>query len=222
MDMNSPEIKKIRGRFLAFLIIWLALEFFAFWGMSELIGGYYTVWLTIGIMILGYIIRPKEPLMKTPGIQDPSNFQEKLPKSYLPRKLASLFLMIPTFLTDIVAILVLITPVRRLLQRKLIQKLVPPSLAGLFTQGMPDMNSGAGSPFAGFGQNMGGLGQNDSDCSRKKSRYSDDIIDVDDYHVDGKKRDETRVEVERPYEYGKKRAPKALDAEVIDVEHEWK
>ena len=213
------------GKFLGILAGWLALEFLAFYGMYSLFGGDVTIWVLVGFIILGCFINPPRPNVAIPGT-NPGVEPDKIPKSYLPRKLAAVCFMIPTYLTKIVGILLLIAPVRRFIQRRLIQKLLPPGMDTLFNGGFPGMGGAqSGNPFAGFGQNMGGFGGNSEDAgsaghSRRAGGTSGDFIDID-YDIEGGKRGETVVEVERPYS-NEKKAPKALDAEIIDVDHEWK
>lgn len=237
MDMNSlngfdkSRFKRIRGIMLAVLFIWLALEFGAFWLANYLVGFNNSFYIITGFVILGFIIKPKQPYKKPSmnNFEDLAAFQKGLSKSYLSRKLASIFFIIPTYLTNIIALLMLITPVRHFLQRKLIEKFAPPGLANMFSGGMNE------NPFANFGQNMGGFGQNmggfgqnmgesahsedESAQKRSKRQSSNDFIDVDDYNIEGGKRNETSVKVDRP---AHNKPPKALEAEVIDVEHEWK
>ncbi len=215
---------RLGTKFVLVIIVWLALEAAAFWGVWQLLDSN-SWWVIFGFVILGIIVNPTLPARPIPTSIEEMECpppEPKIPADYLPRKLAAAFFMIPTFLTDIIAILMLIKPVRRKIQHYVLQKILPPGLANLVTGGknlqdmMKDAMSGAA---AGNPQDLFGQGKQRPDVHDSK-----DVIDVD-CEVDGKKRNATTVEVDREdnsYDSRRKDAPKVLEAEVIDVEHEWK
>lgn len=231
MDFNSlssnPMLKNSMKKFKIFLAIYLVLEIGAFVGVGFLIGGDYAAWLTVGVMLVGYAIKPNQSVKQAVSQGAPA---------FSVRRVVSTLLMIPGFLTDIVAILVLIAPVRRGLQQFVLRKVLPPSLSAML--------GGGGNPFASMG-NMGGMNMNDllhnmntakaQTSSRdegekrdpfkreprtEKTRTHGDVIDID-YEVTNGKKAETVVEIDRTTR-PQSVSPKAIEAdEVLDVPYEW-
>ena len=229
MDFNSnPMLKKGMGKLTALLLGFLVLEIAAFVGVGMLIGGWNAVWLNVGFMLVGFVLKPTEPLSK------------QAPPTGLPqfsgRRIASTLFMIPGFLTDIIALVLLIPPVRRFLMGAVLKKVLPPGLGGMMGNGanpFAGMNMGA-NPFAGM--NMGNAAPNAGATSeppkteakkeaardpfkkkkREKRNQPNDIIDID-YEVKNGPKSETKVEVERP----SRDMPEGLRAleghDVIDV-----
>ena len=223
-SLNGLGKPRLGTKFYLIILGWLALEAAAFWGVWQLIGSN-SWWIILGFIILGVIVNPSLPSRPIPSTIEEFEApppEPKIPADYLPRKLAAAFFMIPTFLTDIIAILMLIKPVRRKFQHYILQKILPPGIAEVVAGGknFQDMMKDAMSAGTGANpQDLFGQSKNRADVHDSK-----DVIDVD-CEVDGKKRNSAKVENDRDYDsYSARKsdAPKVLEAEVIDVEHEWK
>lgn len=116
MDLNnpifsSPEIKRQLRRIKLFFVCWVVLEAVVFVGFSYWLGIDVAILVTIGFFLVGYFLKPSKGVgFGMDGAGDP-------------RYVSALLMMIPGFVLDVVALLVLIGPVRRRLvgwlQRKL-------------------------------------------------------------------------------------------------------
>lgn len=216
---------RLGTKFYLILAGWLILEILAFWGVWQLIGSN-SWWIIVGFIVVGFIVNPTLPSRPIPSSIEELDCpppEPKMPADYLPRKLAAAFFMIPTFLTDIMAVLMLIKPVRRSIQHYILQKILPPGLADIVGGGknIQDMMKEAMAGASGMGNAQDLFGQ-----AGKRAEHHDskDVIDID-CEVDGQKRNAAKVDIEHDYDADDSRrrnAPKVLEAEVIDVEHEWK
>ncbi len=228
MDFNqNPMLKRSVSKLMTYVLIFVILEGCAIFGMAQLIGGIETFWAIIGMMLIGYAIKPGDVAGKK---------KPEMSSSYVVRKLVGTLFMIPGFLSSLIGILVAIKPIRSFAQRKILQKILPPGMAeNLGSDFFGNLNQkmnldGMNPDFSHFDFNSATNGRATKDMDprkpdkkkSKKKRKSGDVIDID-YEVEGGNRraeGETVVEVER--EVKKKKVPKQLTADVIDVEHEWK
>lgn len=184
MDLQNPILKRGMRKISLILCAWFLLEIAAFVGVVYLIGGMAAFWITLGFSVLGYFIRPTRPASM----------------SLSTRKLASTLLIIPGFLTDILALCVLIPPVRRALTTKLLQRLVPPALFSAFT---PEQ-----ARFADFARSV----QNQNPYKNTHQ----DPIDID-YEVK-KSVPQTPVVTLNT----SRTLPESSQDDILDVSHEWK
>ena len=176
MDFNSIKesaaykraMHKIR--IVGFAVV--VIEAVCWYVMVMWLGPKYAVPLMVVLLIVGWMIRPES-----------SGFFKGMER---PRKLVSLLLMLPLWMTKLLIPVVVIGPLRRVLMAWVLQK--------AFGVGMRRI----------FGDD-GGLASNPND--------SNDFIDAEHEVLD----DVTRVKVNRTVE-----SAKPLEAEVIDVEHEWR
>lgn len=178
----------------------LLLEAGAFVGVCMWIGFWNACWLTFGITLLGYAIKPRS------GAQAPV------------RSVVSWLLMIPGFVLDVLAIVVAIKPLREGIRNRILSKVLPPEMTRSFT----------GENAARFSDFMRGMGEMGQGCNRGagcqaggRCRAADDVIDIaegaDGYEVKYSGRHDVVMKKASP------EASKSLVAEdVIDVEHEWR
>ncbi|MBO4351246.1 MAG: FxsA family protein [Proteobacteria bacterium] len=222
MDFNSnPMIQKSLRKAFALVAIIFVFEVALFIGLNILFGFTYIFWITVGFILLGYAIRPSKNVSP-----------KRLSEPFSPRRMASTLFMIPGFLTDLAAFLVLIGPVRRFMFAKIINKLLPDlsqSLNPFGTMGGNPFGGMGANPFAGLDPNQfGNLGMGNMNFGqdaanpfeaqkkrtrKKRHRHEEDIIDIE---VEGsEKSSDIKAEVIRPK--AESNAPKALPSDVIDV-----
>lgn len=213
MDFNSnPTFKNTLRKAALIVACIMIFEVGLIILLSYYIGFTYVFWITIGFILLGYAIRPSKSAAK-----------QTLSTPFSPRKMASTLFMIPGFLTDFGAILVLIPPIRRLLFAKIMNRLLPGLMGGFnpFSLNMPGANPFAGldpNQLGGMGMGYPGFGQTDGNPfeapkkrKRKKRRHhTEDIIDIEPDNAGGDNGD-IHAEVIRPAT--ESRAPKALTSD---------
>ncbi len=219
MDFNAfnqnPMLKKGMKKITLFISLFALLEIGAFIGVSYWIGFSYAFWITVLFIIIGYVIRP---------VQSQSSNHPL--KSFSPRRIASTLLMIPGFITDIIAVLVLIGPIRRFLTKKIMSRLLPSSMSNmlngdLFSNLNRQMNlDGMNPDFSHFDDFKSKKQRKKERRNQKDQRnQTDEVIDVD-YEVEvapGRFTSTHNLDIDHPDQY----RPKALEEEVIDVEYEW-
>ena len=222
MDFKSnPIIQKSMRRAGIILFATFVLEISIFILLSYLIGFTYVFWITIGITMFGYAIRPSKSVSA-----------RRLSEPFSPRRMASTLFMIPGFLTDIAAVIVLIGPLRRFLFAKIVSKILP-DISGMLNpfgaMGANPLGGMGANPFAGLDPNqLGnfGLGNpgfdpsstNPFEARKKRTRkrhhhHAEDIIDIE--VEKSENGSDIKAEVIRPK--AESNTPKALPSDVIDV-----
>ncbi len=117
MDYNSmAEMKKKHSaRIAIFLLCWLAAEIAAFIGVAQLVGGFANaVWLIFGFSFLGYLALNSGRMKSLAG------------------RVVCILLMIPGFVTDIIAAIVAIKPLRSAIYARIMPKILPPEMIQSF------------------------------------------------------------------------------------------
>ena len=212
MDLNSnPMLQSGMRKMGFFLLLWFILEIACFIVVGYFIGGWNVFWIQFGTLILGYMIKPSKnaaaPSMM-PGLGGGLTSG---------RGIASILLMIPGFITDVIGLLVLIPPVRRFFSFLALRKMMPKGMNNMFGQGMNfDPNMLNAFQQMAQNQNAAASGESTKTKKTKKTRKPKETIDIDDYEVQGHKKAEPHAEVVRPAA----KQPKALTDEVIDVKYE--
>lgn len=201
MDYNSmAEMKKKHSaRIAIFLLCWLAAEIAAFIGVAQLVGGFANaVWLIFGISILGYFALNSGRMKSLAG------------------RAVCILLVIPGFVTDIIAAIVAIKPLRSAIYARIMPKILPPAMIQSF-------KNENGAKFSDFMRGMNGAGgaaDFGARASKARGGGAGVVIDIDEgagYEVKYSGRHDVVMQKKAP------EAPKSLEAQdIIDVEHEWK
>ncbi len=210
MDFNSnPMLQRGMKKISMILFGWFLLEIACFIVVGYFIGGWNVFWIQFGTLILGYLIKPAKK-SGTAGMMP--GLGSVLPSG---RGIAATLLMIPGFISDLAALVMLIPPLRKLVLALIMRQFMPKSmdLGSMFGQMDPEMlkkmSQAYGDPndFQGAGASR----------KRKNRKPSKDVIDVD-AEIDGKKIVASHAEVVRP----EAKIPKALpeDNDVVDVKYE--
>lgn len=201
MDYNSmAEMKKKHSaRIAIFLLCWLAAEIAAFIGVAQLVGGFANAfWLIFGFSLLGYLALSLGRI-----------------KSFAGRAVCML-LIFPGFVTDVIAAIVAIKPLRSAIYARIMSKFLPPEMIQSF-------KNENGAKFSDFMRGMNGAGgaaDFGARASKARGGGAGAVIDIDEgdgYEVKYSGRHDVVMQKKAP------EAPKSLEAqEIIDVEHEWK
>ncbi|MBO5753493.1 MAG: FxsA family protein [Proteobacteria bacterium] len=237
---SNPLVQSAIKKLSSILMVCFILEIAAFVGVSLLIGFGYAVLLTFIICLVGYSIAPSG----RPGKPAPSMLTS-------PLKLVSTLLMIPGFLTDILAIILIIKPARIALMNFIIKKAVPREYAGMLGSNPVEKIAELSEQMKNLGGmgGMGGMNMNDfaayaanmrsgaaSETGRKAEKVrrasyaaADDPIDID-YEVKKSGAEFATIDVEHTIDLdcsaetssSKKKARAAIaEDDVIDVPYEW-
>ena len=120
MNNIDPGIKRSVRKIQIFMLLWVLLEIGCYVGVAMLISAYYEFWALVGLVILGYILMPS---------------QQKGVMSLMTssRKLFATLLMIPTWLTKVIALFAVIPPIRRAVTALVMRRFVTQSMKNLFS-----------------------------------------------------------------------------------------
>ena len=134
MDFNSnPMLQSGMRKISMFLLGWFVLEIACFIVAGYFIGVWNVFWIQFGTLILGYIIKPAKK-NNVPGMMP--GLGGGLPTG---RGIAAILLMIPGFISDLIALVMLIPPVRKLALGLVMRKFMPKQTNDLLGQFDPAM-----------------------------------------------------------------------------------
>lgn len=211
MDLNHsiPALKAGLKKVAIYLLLWLLLEAGIFVLTGYFIGFANACWILVGSFILGYLIRPVDYSLQA---------KPKLPTA---RKLASTLLMIPGYMSSLIAILVIIPPIRRFIINyvlPLFKGILANRIASQFGSDVPEgLTESFAEQFKAAQTGNAAQTGKTKRMSSKRAQHDGDIIDID-YEIEGKKNSTSK----RAYESASGNGPKALgEEEIIDVEAEW-
>lgn len=213
---NSPIIKKAVRKIQITGFLLLLVEILCWFGISHLISGYYAFWLMAGLMFLGYLV----------GHVFVSETEKKLTLMDSARKLISFLLIVPSWIAKVVALVVVVPPLRRGVLHFVTRKFLPKELTSVLDGNENPLGGALGSMFSrdpSFYEQFVRNPQQSSSGQSQTSKYSGedgDVIDVD-YEVRHSHPNATTVEVDHAsdYRYGQQKS--LPEAEVIDVPYEW-